>query len=250
MPNDATTERRDRPRTPRAAGTRCMISQLPIAPKLDRRPRALLAVPEVPDGGRQLARARRRSAARVGRTESAICSGERPRRFSRSVAARGRLRSSPGAKSDRHSHLAACAQHPSVTAAQDRPRSPVRAALHHPATPIPAIPQPRHPPSTQPSSFVNVLLTAPATGFRLFRRRLGKRRERSCAEAPTANPPTATGTPKRTPGCTGPGSQVPGQRGVGMVTVFLRPQACSRPAGPRPPRLPGASPPAAWCRGT
>jgi hypothetical protein len=40
-----------------------------------------------------------------------------------------------------------------------------------------------------------------------------------------------TGTPRRTPGCTGPGSQVPGIFGVAMVTVFLTPRTCSRPAG-------------------
>ena len=40
-----------------------------------------------------------------------------------------------------------------------------------------------------------------------------------------------TGTPRRTPGCTGPGSQVPGIFGVAMVTVFLTPRTCSRLAG-------------------
>jgi hypothetical protein len=53
--------------------------------------------------------------------------------------------------------LAACDQHPSVTAAKDRPGSLVVAVSHRPAAPTPAIPQPQIPPSTQPPSFVNVL---------------------------------------------------------------------------------------------
>jgi hypothetical protein len=45
----------------------------------------------------------------------------------------------------------------SVTAVQDRPGSPALALPHRPPTPIPAIPQPQDSPSTQTSSFVNVL---------------------------------------------------------------------------------------------